>query len=490
MSKEELLHKKNVLVIKLFWFSVILGASASILSGSQTETVTITVVGGSISVIITFLVIKRLLTKYIQYIASIGLGILVYFFATTTPNLNSFVLIFYTIAIISLYNNYKSIIFSGIIGMGLSFFLYTNYQVEVFSGMGTTGYTFLTILFALIITIFAFQTKSGERLQLETEEKGLQAIKIQENLRNVLTEIQDSVGSLTTVGDSLETNINDSRIISNEITQVFHEVSSGITTQAGSISDISSSIQEIDIKVNTANESSKQAIEFAKETTVLTNEGNDEMNLLNAKIKQVSQTIEHVGELMIGLQEQSKNIESILLQIGGISEQTNLLALNASIEAARAGEHGKGFAVVASEVRKLAEMTRNSAGEVEQMISGMIEKTNQVSISVSEGQKEMQESLKSTEKANDVFSDILNQAEKVEQQSMQLTELLLSLQKDTSVIVNESVSIANVTEQSSASVQQVLASVEQQDNRMEVLASNFTQLLKVTKQLEELTIDK
>lgn len=65
-------------------------------------------------------------------------------------------------------------------------------------------------------------------------------------------------------------------------------------------------------------------------------------------------------------------INKLLETILDITDQTNLLALNAAIEAARAGEAGKGFAVVAEGVRKLAEESSNTAGQIQKITETVV----------------------------------------------------------------------------------------------------------------------
>ena len=90
---------------------------------------------------------------------------------------------------------------------------------------------------------------------------------------------------------------------------------------------------------------------------------------------------------MDDIREASSNISSILSAIENIANQTNLLALNAAIEAARAGESGRGFAVVADEVRALAAQSTKAANETAKLIEVVVEKTK-VGAEVSENSSE------------------------------------------------------------------------------------------------------
>lgn len=111
-------------------------------------------------------------------------------------------------------------------------------------------------------------------------------------------------------------------------------------------------------------------------------QGQDKLSATILSIKELTENVLDSSHQAEGLAERTQSISSILDVIRAIANQTNLLALNAAIEAARAGEAGRGFAVVADEVRSLAQRTSASTAEIEGLISGVQQSTQQTASSL------------------------------------------------------------------------------------------------------------
>ncbi len=93
------------------------------------------------------------------------------------------------------------------------------------------------------------------------------------------------------------------------------------------------------------------------------------INTVNHDMETLSNQVEEASEVINSLSQSSHDIGSVLDVIESIADQTNLLALNAAIEAARAGDAGRGFSVVADEVRNLAMKTQESTLNIQNTVT-------------------------------------------------------------------------------------------------------------------------
>ncbi|MFB6467316.1 methyl-accepting chemotaxis protein [Cytobacillus sp. Hz8] len=174
---------------------------------------------------------------------------------------------------------------------------------------------------------------------------------------------------------------------------------------------------------------------------------NNELESGNAKLTKLSNQMDKIqgavldsSSIIKELGEQASGIEVIVKTISAIADQTNLLALNAAIEAARAGEHGKGFAVVADEVRKLAEQSKESAEQINQLIKNYQSVTIGAVNNMEKGLSEVEMGSKAVEEVNITFNKIF---------------------KDIRTVNDEIQSTSAITEEMSATTEEVAASVEE-----------------------------
>ena len=220
-----------------------------------------------------------------------------------------------------------------------------------------------------------------------------QALKgMQENLRDTIRRISESSNQLASASEELS-------CVTEDATRGLHQQNQEIEQAATAVNQMTSAVEEVASNAVATSQASRESDRIAQH-------GREQVHQTVVSIEALATDVTDNVTQVEDLAQKVYGISKVLDVIRSIAEQTNLLALNAAIEAARAGDAGRGFAVVADEVRALAHRTQQSTQEIEQMISGIQQGTDQAVSSMQQSNTRARSTLDIAKSAGTALEEI------------------------------------------------------------------------------------
>ncbi len=315
------------------------------------------------------------------------------------------------------------------------------------------------------------------------DEMGTLAVSIQStqvSFREMLNQINGSSNNIDNQAENLSAISQQLTSASESVSMAIQDVAKGAGSQAQGLSDMTETMNDFSKELETIVHAIQDIDDNAGDISVMSTESNREIQTLKESSMKIGETFNEFVNKINGFNQNIKQIDEIAEVINDIADETNLLALNAAIEAARSGEAGRGFAVVAEQIRRLAEETKTSSNNINDIVIGisteseaMVEDTG----NVDRGLKDQVVILNSTidlfkmiEKA---IAGIANEIESVNSSAFQLDGRKNG-------IVEGIGEVASISEEVSSSSQEIAASSEEMNASMEEIAASAELLKEMT----------
>ncbi|PLX82760.1 MAG: methyl-accepting chemotaxis protein [Desulfuromonas sp.] len=317
----------------------------------------------------------------------------------------------------------------------------------------------------------------------ETDDLSTSLNGVVDSLRELVGYIRSTSVKTAESAQSLSATSQEVTASAHEVASTVEQISNGAETQAMLTEKSSAMVKEMAMSIDLVASSAKKVEAAASDTVENAKHGGDVADQAMEKMRQVFSGVEESGKRLVEFGDQLQQIGQIVEVITGIANKTNLLALNATIEAARAGEYGRGFAVVAEEVRKLADSTSESAGEITGLINSIRDESDKVIQTIQRNMQEVEDGNEAIDRTGAAFEKIIQTALTTQDKANSIADLAGKQTEGSKSVVSAIEEISNVVTDSAAAVQEVSAATEEQSASMEELAKQAQQLSSLGEEL-------
>lgn len=308
------------------------------------------------------------------------------------------------------------------------------------------------------------------------------------NMRTLISQVDLSTKQVASSSKELTLGAEHTSQATENITISIQESAAGAQEQQMMLQRTTNSLEEISIGIQRIAESSSTIADSSVDAMELANIGGTAVEHTAKQMNLINKSVNETDVVMRMLDERSQQIGTMLHAITDIAKQTNLLALNASIEAARAGEEGRGFSVVAAEVRKLAEQSNQSSGQISTLIQDMRTDIEQSLKTLNRVKQDVDSGIQIANETEQQFNKIVGSTNFIAQQTEELASVTQQITASVQEITAGQEQISNLALQAADNSQNIAASSEEQLASMEQITSLATTLSDMSQKLERLTI--